>query len=143
MSMARVCGTAGVAARRAVHARALARRPESPFAPGRRDNQWRRAGAGWYAGDLVPGLFKSTEPAWKDENLGELARDIRSPLFFTHIRAAIGSPVQRTNCHPFRHERWLFMDNGFIADFDTIKRDLVLAIDESLCPQIKGEVTRP
>ena len=34
-----------------------------------------------------------------------------------HVRAAIGSPVQQTNCHPFRHGNWLFVHNGFIAEF--------------------------
>ena len=64
---------------------------------------------------------------------------MRSPLFFAHIRAAIGSAVQQTNCHPFRYGRWLFMHNGFIDGFAAIKRDLVLAVDESLYPEIKGQ----
>jgi glutamine amidotransferase len=36
--------------------------------------------------------------------------------------------VQQTNCHPFRHGRWLWMHNGFIGGFAAIKRDLVLAV---------------
>ena len=47
--------------------------------------------------------------------------------------------MQQTNCHPFRHGRWLFMHNGFIDGFAAIKRDLVLAVDESLFPEIKGQ----
>ena len=39
-------------------------------------------------------------------------RHIASPLFFAHIRASTGTPVQQTNCHPFRHGRWLWMHNG-------------------------------
>ncbi len=31
------------------------------------------------------------------------------------------------------------MHNGFIDGFATIKRDLVLAVDESLYPEIKGQ----
>ena len=87
----------------------------------------------------VPGVFRSIEPAWNDQNLRELAGHVRSPLFFAHIRAAIGSAVQQTNCHPFRHGRWLFMHNGFVDGFAAIKRDLVLAVDESLYPEIKGQ----
>ena len=56
-----------------------------------------------------------------------------------HIRAAIGSSVQQTNCHPFRHDRWLFMHNGYINEFATIKRDLVLAVGPSLYPLIAGQ----
>ena len=81
----------------------------------------------------------AASPAWNDQNLRELAGHISSPLFFAHIRAAIGSAVQQTNCHPFRHGRWLFMHNGFIDGFAAIKRDLVLAVDESLFPEIKGQ----
>ncbi len=84
-------------------------------------------------------MFHSTEPAWNDSNLREIAGHISSPLFFTHIRAAIGSEVQQTNCHPFRHDRWLFMHNGYVNEFAKIKRDLILAVDPSLYPEIKGQ----
>ena len=96
-------------------------------------------GVGWYDATPVPGVFRSIEPAWNDANLRELAGHISSRLFFAHIRAAIGSAVQQTNCHPFRYGRWLFMHNGFIDGFAAIKRDLVLTVDESLFPDIKGQ----
>jgi glutamine amidotransferase len=96
-------------------------------------------GVGWYGAPDTPGVFHSTEPAWNDQNLLELAGHISSPLFFTHIRAAIGSAVQQTNCHPFRHNRWLFMHNGYLNELATIKRDLTLAVDPSLYPEIKGQ----
>jgi predicted glutamine amidotransferase len=96
-------------------------------------------GIGWYDAEPTPGVFRSIEPAWNDANLREVAGHVHSHLFFAHIRAAIGSAVQQTNCHPFRHDRWLFMHNGFIDGFPTIKRDLVLAIDETLYPEIKGQ----
>jgi glutamine amidotransferase len=96
-------------------------------------------GVGWYGAPDTPGVFRSVEPAWNDQNLRDLAAHISSPLFFTHIRAAIGSAVQQTNCHPFRHDRWLFMHNGYINEFATLKRDLVLAVDASLYPHIQGQ----
>ncbi len=96
-------------------------------------------GIGWYDAAAVPGVFRSTEPAWNDQNLHEIAGHVTSPLFFAHIRAAIGSSVQQTNCHPFRYGRWLWMHNGYIGGFATIKRDLVLAIDPSLFGEIKGQ----
>jgi glutamine amidotransferase len=95
-------------------------------------------GIGWYDDEPEPGVFRSIEPAWNDRNLLELAGHVRSGHFFAHIRAAIGSPVQQTNCHPFRHGRWLWMHNGFVDQFATVKRDLVLSVDESLYPQIAG-----
>ena len=74
-------------------------------------------GVGWYGPVETPGVFHSIEPAWNDRNLRELAAHIESPLVFAHIRASTGSPVQQTNCHPFRHGRWLWMHNGLIGDF--------------------------
>jgi glutamine amidotransferase len=95
-------------------------------------------GIGWYGDGPTPALFKSIEPAWNDRNLRELAGQITTRLLFAHIRAATGTPVQRSNSHPFRHDRWLWMHNGAIRGFHEIKRDLMLAIDPSLYPEIDG-----
>ena len=95
-------------------------------------------GIGWYGVGDTPGLFRSIEPAWNDRNLRDLAAHIESPLVFAHIRASSGTPVQQTNCHPFRYGRWLWMHNGLIGDFHQVKRDLVYAVDPSLYPLIEG-----
>jgi predicted glutamine amidotransferase len=95
-------------------------------------------GVGWYGVGDTPGIFRSIEPAWNDRNLREFAAHVESPLVFAHIRASSGSAVQQTNCHPFRHGRWLWMHNGVIRDFQQIKRDLALRIDPSLYPEIEG-----
>jgi predicted glutamine amidotransferase len=95
-------------------------------------------GIGWYGVGETPGTFHSIEPAWNDRNLRDLAAHIRSPLVFAHIRASSGSPVQQTNCHPFRHGRWLWMHNGVLRDFHQVKRELVLAIDPTLYQEIEG-----
>lgn len=98
-------------------------------------------GFGWYpegTGERRPGVFHCVEPAWHDRNLRELTQVITSPLFFCHVRAAAGPPIQQTNCHPFRHENWLFMHNGAISEFARSKRDLVLAIDPELFLGIQG-----
>ena len=95
-------------------------------------------GIGWYGEGDTPGTFHSVEPAWNDRNLRDLAGHVRSGLVFAHIRASSGSPVQLTNCHPFRHGQWLWMHNGVIRDFPRVKRELVLAVDPELYPQIQG-----
>jgi glutamine amidotransferase len=95
-------------------------------------------GIGWYGDQESPAVFHSIEPAWNDRNLRELAGHITSPLVFAHIRASTGSPVQQTNCHPFRHGRWLWMHNGFLDGFTKVKRDLTVAVDPELYPEIEG-----
>ena len=97
-------------------------------------------GIGWYrdGDETAPAIFKGTHPAWNDRNLREVATQIHTPLLFAHVRASSGTPVQRSNCHPFRHGRWLWMHNGSLAGFDKVKRDLLMAVDESLYPEIEG-----
>ena len=95
-------------------------------------------GLGWYGSGEGPAVYRSVFPAWSDPNLGELARHTESPLFLAHVRAAIGSPVQETNCHPFRRGQWLFVHNGYIAEFPLLRRDLMLAVDPSLFAEIHG-----
>jgi predicted glutamine amidotransferase len=95
-------------------------------------------GVGWYGDDAAPRLYRSTHPAWNDRNLRELAAGISSPLFFAHIRASTGTAIQETNTHPFRHGRWLWMHNGLIREFARVRRDLLLAIDDSLFPSLEG-----
>jgi glutamine amidotransferase len=95
-------------------------------------------GLGWYGDREIPGLYRSVAPAWADPNLRELAAQITSGLFLGHVRAATGTPVEQSNCHPFRHGRWLFVHNGFIADYARVRRDLLLAVDPDLFPGIEG-----
>tara|TARA_R110000868_G_scaffold231583_4_gene485015 strand:- start:688 stop:1470 length:783 start_codon:yes stop_codon:yes gene_type:complete len=96
-------------------------------------------GIGWYGERGKPGLYRDVLPAWNDENLRELSEQVRSGLFFAHVRAATGeAPTARQNCHPFRHGDWMFMHNGAIADFPALRRELDLAIPESLYRHKKG-----
>ena len=95
-------------------------------------------GLGWYGNDEVPALFRSVEPAWNNRNLIDLARHLESRLVFAHIRASTGTAIQQTNCHPFRHGRWLWMHNGLISDFALVKRDLAFAVDLSLYAEMEG-----
>lgn len=95
-------------------------------------------GIGWYGEGPVPAIFKNVVPAWNDRNLRELTTQVRTELLFAHVRASTGTPVQRSNCHPFRHDHWLWMHNGDIAGFLELKRDIMFAVDPSLYPEVEG-----
>lgn len=95
-------------------------------------------GLGWYGSGEGPGVYRNVAPAWGDANLRDLAAHLESPLFLLHVRAAIGSPIQESNCHPFRHGRWLFVHNGYLAEFHRLRRDLMLALDPQLFPDVQG-----
>lgn len=95
-------------------------------------------GIGWYGLGPRPAVFKSVDPAWNDQNLRELTSQVETRLLFAHVRASTGTPVQRSNCHPFRHGNWLWMHNGLIRGFHDLKRDLAFAVDPALYPHIEG-----
>jgi glutamine amidotransferase len=95
-------------------------------------------GLGWYGTRDIPGLFRSIRPAWNDFNLRDLAAQIESHLFLAHVRATSLATVQETNCHPFRHGKWLFVHNGEIFEVEKIRRELLMRISPELFSHILG-----
>ncbi len=95
-------------------------------------------GIGWFDHLDRPGLYKSTQPAWNDDNLLDLCRHVESPLFLAHIRASTGTAVEYNNCHPFRFENWLFVHNGSIREYARVRRRLVHELDEDHFRGLKG-----
>lgn len=95
-------------------------------------------GIGWYGEGSEPAVYKSIEPAWNDSNLREIAGQVRTPMLLAHVRYSTGTAVQRSNCHPFRHGKWLWVHNGLLRGFHEIRRDLVLAVDPALFPDMEG-----
>lgn len=95
-------------------------------------------GIGWYDDLDEPGLYRHTQPAWNDPNLHDLCRHTRSPVFLAHVRAATSTAIQRSNCHPFRYGKWLFVHNGLIDGFERIRREMALRLDPSLYAEIRG-----
>ena len=95
-------------------------------------------GVGWYGERDTPGLYKNMLPAWNDTNLRDLAAHIRSPLFLAHIRAATGTAVQYSNCHPFRYRNWVFVHNGEINGFGATRRHLMNTLPDDLYAGIGG-----
>lgn len=89
-------------------------------------------GIGWYGSRPQPGLYREVLQAWNDCNLRALAKQIRSSLFFAHVRASTGTETARLNCHPFAHGEWLFMHNGGIGGYDRCRRRL----ESLLCDQL-------
>ena len=96
-------------------------------------------GLGWYLEEVrAPLQYRTTAPAWNDPNLVEITRHLKSPCFLAHVRATTGTAVQQTNCHPFRHGRWLFAHNGVVDGWPLVRRELMFAIDPSLYHSIQG-----
>lgn len=95
-------------------------------------------GLGWYDEREEPGLYHEIMPAWSDCNLKSLSAHIKSKLFFAHVRASTGTATNRSNCHPFAYKNWLFMHNGQIGDYESIRWHLDRLIPEHLYNHRKG-----
>ncbi|MHA7969476.1 class II glutamine amidotransferase [Rhizobium sp. CAU 1783] len=87
-------------------------------------------GIAWYGDRPEPGRFRDVLPAWSDCNLKSLARQIKSPLFLAHVRAATHGSTRRDNCHPFVNGSWSFMHNGQIDHFDRLRRSMESMLDD-------------
>ena len=98
-------------------------------------------GVGWYNRGIgpIPGLFKSTQPAWNDENLSSVAKTVSSRCFLGHVRASTVGDVSSANCHPFLFGNLLSAHNGTIASFRQIQRDLCNLLHEEDYLLIRGQ----
>ncbi len=91
-------------------------------------------GVGWYGERDTPGMYREVHPAWSDENLRSLCANVRSPLFFAHVRAATDTSISRSNCHPFSTGKLMFMHNGQIGGYASIRRRLEAMISDEYYP---------
>ncbi len=98
-------------------------------------------GLGWYdhALDTTPGLFKSMQPAWNDQNLKHLSAKIKSTCFVGHVRASTVGELSLSNCHPFSYQEFLFAHNGTIRDFCSIKRQISNLLQDEFYDHIHGQ----
>lgn len=95
-------------------------------------------GIGWYGDRDAPGLYREISPAWSDENLMSLCAQLSAATFFAHVRASTGASTARANCHPFSVGPWLFMHNGQIGGFCSIRRRIENMIPDRLYGQRRG-----
>jgi len=95
-------------------------------------------GLAWYGAQPEPGHYRDVLPAWSDENLLSLCRHIQSPVFLAHVRASTTGETSRANCHPFTVDRWSFMHNGQIGNFDIIRRTLEAKLSDALYRERRG-----
>lgn len=98
-------------------------------------------GVGWYVPEIdpTPCVFNDLRPAWANRNLHRLAEKVRSTCLFAHVRAATGGmAVSEVNCHPFQHDRFLWMHNGAVAQFERIKRRLRESLHDAYYNCIQG-----
>lgn len=95
-------------------------------------------GIAWYQDRDRPAQYRTIRPAWNDDNLKNIAGQVLCPVFLAHVRAATGTEIQRTNCHPFCHGRWSFVHNGLIQHFEMVRRQLLMEVRPELFNHVRG-----
>ncbi len=95
-------------------------------------------GIGWYGERPMPGAYRELRPAWSDENLRALCEQVRSGLFFAHVRASTGTATSRANCHPFIDGAHMFMHNGQVGCYRDLRRRIESMIPDSAYPNRSG-----
>lgn len=95
-------------------------------------------GLGWYGERPTPGVYREIRPAWSDENLRSICSQVRSGLFFAHVRASTGTASLRANCHPFAWRQHMFMHNGQIGGYLGIRRRIEEMIPDDLYQHRSG-----
>lgn len=96
-------------------------------------------GLSWQSDRQDSVVFKDILPAWGCSNLENIAYNIKSPTFIAHVRATTSAPVSRLNCHPFKHDGWVFAHNGQINEYQKIQRQVENALPDNLFAAKHGQ----
>jgi len=98
-------------------------------------------GVGWYVPEVdpTPCVQRTVMPAWSNRNLQSLASKVHASCLFAHVRAASpGMAVIESNVHPFAYDRFMWMHNGSIANFERIKRRLRESLKDEFYSMVMG-----
>lgn len=97
---------------------------------------------GWgialYVGDR-PVVVRGTLPAHEDREFEDVGRSAEGDCVLAHVRKASVGAVRRENCHPFHFARWVFMHNGTVRGFETLRPELERAIAPGYLGLVRGD----
>jgi len=88
-----------------------------------------------------PTIFRTTDPAWHDENLFMLARTSRATCILSHVRkSSEGFDITHANTQPFRAGSLSFMHNGNIGGYKQLKRTIEQSLRDDVWNVLQGSV---
>ena len=87
---------------------------------------------------LRAAVYKTVQPPLNDMNFRSICANTETRVCFAHIRAASSTPIVAVNNHPFIFGRHVFMHNGVISDFTSIKRALCQQMSDAAYASING-----
>jgi glutamine amidotransferase len=94
-------------------------------------------GIGWFNDHETPAVYSNTLPIWADANLPHLGRSLYGNLWLAAVRSAtLPFTTHFSNTQPFYDEQLLFLHNGFLDNFSTLRR----TIRDFLEPHIEADI---
>jgi glutamine amidotransferase len=76
-------------------------------------------GFSWFDADNKPASYRTPMPIWSDVNLESLGRTLSANQWFANVRSAtLGLDVCHANTQPFSDNKFIFLHNGYIKNFN-------------------------
>lgn len=97
---------------------------------------------GWgvaYYNAGAPHVIKSTDCAQVDHLFKRVSGIVSSETVLAHLRKATVGALSIINTHPFQYGPWVFVHNGNIAGFETLRKPLLQRIPPVLRRYILGD----
>lgn len=96
---------------------------------------------GWGLGsyrDNHPSVTRQPRAAYEGEEFRWAAAEVHSADVMAHVRRATIGSTHIDNTHPFRHGDWLLSHNGNMGAFDSIRRQMLDAMEPEYRDAIRG-----
>ncbi len=96
-------------------------------------------GVGWYDDQHRPRRYLNTVPVWTDPNLTDLGRCLHSSCWVGNVRSATdGMQAGYASTQPFCAPPWLFVHNGYLGEFATLRPQLNRLLPDALQGTMAG-----
>ena len=97
-------------------------------------------GFGWYRADGRAAVYRNPMPIWSDVNLDGLADSLYSERWLAMVRSATeGFATSTDNTQPFRYDRYLYLHNGYVKNFNqTLRQTITAELSDSVIASLRG-----
>ena len=97
---------------------------------------------GWGLGTYsngAPNVIRQLDPAYDSEEFRWTAAKVHTCNVMAHVRRATIGKISLENTHPFEHGKWMFVHNGNIKAFQSIRQMILDAMGPSDRQSIQGD----
>ena len=97
-------------------------------------------GFGWHYPNGRAAIYKNVMPIWLDVNLCDLANSLYSERWLAMVRSpTVGFATSISKTQPFRHDRYLYLHNGYIKNFNqTMRKKIDNELSDEIVASLRG-----